>query len=402
MLKELIISDFAIIERLELSLGEGLTCLTGETGAGKSILVDALSILLGGKTAPEYLRAGREAAVEGAFDVSGLAALHSLLRERGLGGEGELILRRVFSQGRGKAYVNGSLVNVSTLQELGELLVDIHGQHEHQSLLRVDRHLDLLDEYCGLSPLAHGYAETYSALSAQSGRLHELARKERERAQRLDLLHFQRAEIDAAAPVPGEEEALKDERARLMHADRLKALAASALEALREAEVSAVSLLGGARKDLREMAALMPPVEECAKLVESAEVSVREASSSLREFSASFEADPARLSGIEERLDTLGRLRKKYGETLGEVLAYRAKVEEELSLIEDSEQEIAGLKDALGKTRARLMETGAKLTSAREAGAKRFSKRVEAELAGLGMEKARFDVSFKKLGEPGA
>jgi len=401
VLKELVIKDFAIIDRLELSFGPGLSCLTGETGAGKSILVDAISVLLGGKAGPEYLRDGAEASVEGSFDIAGQPELADFLEGQGYAPEGDLIIRRVFSAGRGKAYVGGSLANIQMIQEIGNFLVDLHGQHEHQSLLRVDSHMGLLDSYCSLGGRAAEYAGTYTELGALKRRLAGLEGMERERARRLDLLMFQKDEIDKVAPVPGEEDELKAERARLMHADRLRALTEASIEGLKDSDVSALSLLGEALKAAREMESLVPSQAETCKLIESAAALADEACSRLRDFGRSLDPDPARLSEVEERLDSLARLRKKYGETASEILEYREKINAELMGLEGSEAEISSLREAIKKSEAGTLELARGLTEARLSGAEGFCKKVEEELSGLGMEKARFLVQFKAQDEPG-
>lgn len=214
---------------------------------------------------------------------------------------------------------------------------------------------------------------------------------------RLDLLRFQRTEIDAAAPEPGEEGELLAERARLLHADRLKALAFSALDAMHDSEGSALALLGEALKAAREITSIVPGQDECLKLIESAGVSAGEACTYLREFGDSLEADPDRLTAVEGRLDTLARLKKKYGADIEEVLGYRAKVEDEISSLESGEEEEAGLVDRIREAEGTLTGMAGVLTRARTGAEAGFRSRVEAELAGLGMDKARFEVRFETL-----
>ncbi len=402
MIKDLVVKEFAIIDRLEIALSPGLTCLTGETGAGKSILVDAISVALGGRAGSEALRPDKDTEVQAAFDIKALPALKARLEELGLLDGDELILRRVISpSGRGKAYINGSLANISTLQEVGNFLVDIHGQHEHQSLLKVDRQMDLLDAYCGLAAGLEDYAGRYTSLAALRKRLDSLTSRSRERAQRLDLLRFQIREIDEAAPVPGEEETLASERAQLTHAERLRLLAESSIDALRNSERSAASLLGEAQKAVREIASIVPGEAGTLRLVENALVSVDEASSALRRFAGSLEPDPERLSAIEERLDTLAKLKKKYGSTLEDVLAYRESAGAELDGLEGSEYEVEGLEKEITESAAGLEESATRLSEGRAKGAAGLSRKVEAELSGLGMKKARFEVSFEPLASLG-
>jgi DNA repair protein RecN (Recombination protein N) len=401
VLRELVIKDFAIIDRLELSLSPGLSVLTGETGAGKSILVDAISALLGGKAGAEFLRDGADATVEGAFDIADIPELKSALAGLGLDDGPELILRRVISSGRSRAFVNGSLVNIPTLQGIGDYLVDIHGQHEHQSLLKVDTHIGLLDCYCQIEDSVKNCRDAHAETVFIKKKLEGLKARERERAQRLDLLLFQKNEIDTAAPEVGEEAELKDERLRLVHADKLKALALGVLDSMMDADNAVLPLIGDACKSAREVASLVPAQEEAAKLLESAEVSVREACLALRDFGESLEADPDRLSEIEGRLDTLSKLRKKYGEDIAAVLVYREKIEEELSSIEHAGEELSALEEGAALAEAALKKIAAGISPLRESGAKAFSKKVEKELAGLGMEKARFEAKIDRQEIPG-
>ena len=402
MLKELVISDFAIIGRLELSLGPGLSCLTGETGAGKSILVDAIAVALGGRAAPELVRAGRDGSVEAAFDISGMPGLRARLEALGLDKGDDLIIRRILAtSGRGRVYVNGSLSSLSTLQEIGEGLVDIHGQHEHQSLLRVDAHMGLLDSYCSLTEKADGCRAVYARFMEGKKRAETLKALAKGRADRLDLLMFQGREIDEAALAPGEEEALGVERGRLLHADRLKSLSEAARDGLKDREGSALSIIGQAVKAAREIVSLAPEMADCLRLLESAHVSVDEACSYLRDFGGSLEADPGRLSEIEGRLDAIGRLKKKYGGSIEDALRYREAIGKEVLSIEDSEDESARLDSLIAGLEAEVLERGRALSEARREGARGFCRGMEAELAGLGMAKARFEVRFDDLPAPG-
>lgn len=401
MLKELAVRNLAIVEHAELSLASGLTCLTGETGAGKSILVDAISLLLGGKAGPEYVREGRDAVIEAAFDVSRLPEIKEKLSGQGIESGDEVIIRRVLSPGRSKAYINGSLVSVSALQDVGELLVDLHGQHEHQSLLKVDAHAGLLDAYCLLTEKARECAEAYFSLSERRKRLEELKGRGREFAKRQDLLRYQRDEIDQAGLDPSEDESLGLERGRLLHADRLKALSEAAVEGLKDSEASALALVGAAGKAAQDISSLLGGWEECGRFLESASVSITEACAMLRELSASLEADPERLSEVEARLDLIGRLRKKYGETVAEILMYRDEADRELSSIEDLDGEAASMEAGIKASEARLAEAAGLLSAGRKKGANALSKKIEAELAGLGMQKARFQAALTPLPEPG-
>lgn len=402
MLRELVVNNFAIVDRLELSLGPGLTCLTGETGAGKSIMVDAISFLLGGKPGPGIARDGADTSVEAQFWLPDGGPASAILDAQGLGGAGELVLRRVITaSGRGKVYVNGSLANVSVLQELGEHLVDLHGQHEHQSLLKVDSHVELLDEHLKLGDARRRARAAYDAVAGIRARVEELSGREREIAQREDMLRFQMSEIDSAAPVDGEVEELTDERAKLAHVDRLTALAHQALDALKESERSAVELVGESAEAVRGIVQLSPAQADTLRLIESAGISLAEAAASLRDFAYTLEADPDRLTDVESRLELIKTLGKKYGDTIADILEYRDRAAEELEGLERMGEDISSLGAKLAEAEAELNAAAGVLSKARAAGAKGFEDRVAAELSDMGMPKAVFRVGISPLGRTG-
>ncbi len=422
MLRVLSVRNFAIIDRLEISLSGGLTCLTGETGAGKSILADAVGVLLGGPGGSSRVGPGgdrsnggggdEESAVEGIFDISSVPGVGALLEEKGLPSGDELAIRRIISP-RGRAYVNGSLTSIQTLQEIGERLVDIHGQHDHQSLLRADRQLGQLDEFCGACALYSEYAARFRELAGLKNSLAGLETGRREREQRLDMLLFQRDEIDKAELSAPEEDGLKSERERLVHADRLRALSGDVLAWLKDSDSPALAAVGEARKALREMQALAGSLDETLKLIENAHVSLVEACSAVRDFERTLEADPERLSAVEERLDVISRLKKKYGRpagadqstgggTIEDVLACRERLEEELKAISGSGEDLDSLKARIAGSEAALLELGRKLSGKRNSGAGEFGERVRSELSELGMEKAQFRVEFYPQERPSA
>lgn len=402
MLRELVINNFAIVDRLELSLGPGLTCLTGETGAGKSILVDAIGFILGARPVAGCVRDGEETSVEAQFDVAGMPGIVSLLEGQGIGGSDELVIRRVVSPGgRGRVFVNGTLASVGTLQELGDGLVDMHGQHEHQSLLKVDRHMELFDEYCKLGGLRSDCGSAHARLSGVITRLAELSGRERERARREDLLRFQVQDIDAAGLVAGEDFELGEERSRLVHADRLRTLSQLALDGLRDSERPALAMLKDAEKALGEIASLVHAQSEPLRLVESASISVAEACASLRDFAGGLESDPERLASVDDRLELIKSLKKKYGDTIEDIQGYRDIAAAELSGIERSGEEAHALEKDAVRAQGELVSAASALTEARMSGSARFALQVQAELADMGMPKAVFDVRFTPLERPG-
>jgi len=402
MLKALVIKDFALIDRLELAFGPGLSCLTGETGAGKSILVDAISVALGARAGHGVIRDGSDAVVEAAFDVSGLPEVKARLAELGMDDGDELIIRRTLSSGgRGRAYINGSLANIGALQEIGDRLVDIHGQSEHQSLLKVETHLLAVDAYLGLTEDRRAYRDTYDALGALRKKASELAGQERERARRTDLLNFEIDEIDSAELKDGEEDDLKREKARLAHADRLKALVAEALDALSGSEPSAVVLLGQGLKAAREIASVDQDMADCAALVESARLQLGEATATLRDYTDGLDADPERLDAVMGRLDVISSLKKKYGETVEEILRFRDGAAAELETLKATSDESESLEAAIVEAEANVNGKARVLTEARLGGSAGLASRVQDELKGLGMLNARFEVGIEPLGSPG-
>jgi DNA repair protein RecN (Recombination protein N) len=290
---------------------------------------------------------------------------------------------------------------MATLQEIGDMLVDIHGQHEHQSLLNVGAHLGLLDSFCSLSEDVSIYGALYSRFSDLSREAAEIREGERERARRFDLLLFQRDEIDQAALSPGEEGSLVAERTRLVHADRLRGIASTVLVMLSDSDTSALAQVGEAVKGVREIAALVPEQSGLVELAGSAEISLREACSSLRAFNDSVEEDPERLEEVAGRLDLIARLKKKYGETVEDIIRFRESLDAEISVIENTGKDLSEIEGMIKDTEAGMKAAAARLTAARNKGASGLSRRVEDELSALGMSKVRFDVRLAPLTAPG-
>jgi len=403
MLRELRLKDFAIVASAAVEFGPGLTCLTGETGAGKSILVDALGLALGGRADAGMVGPGGTATVEALFDVAGVPGVSEELDSIGVDTDGgELIVRRVVgSNGRSKAYLNGSMVNASTLQSIGGLLVDIHGQHEHQSLLRVDTHLDLLDMHLGLGGLKAEYAEAFEKRRELKARLDDIVSRARERAQRLDLIRYQADEIDQAGLSPGEDDELEEERVRLANFDRLAGLAHEAAQALRDAEPSALSMAVSALGSVKDIAGLVEGQAETVRFLESATIAMEEASAGIRDFAAGLESDPRRLEEVEDRLDLVKGLKKKYGDTIADILDYRTRIGVELEGLEYADEEADSLRERLAGAEEALAELAGRLGEARRDGAAGFCREVKKELSSLGMPKAAFEVGFDVLEEPG-
>ncbi|GAB4389660.1 MAG: DNA repair protein RecN [Thermodesulfovibrionales bacterium] len=393
MLKELRVRNYAIIQDLAVSFHPGLNVLTGETGAGKSIVVGALGLALGQRAYTEMIKTGAESAsVEAFFDISGHPALEAL----GIAGDEGIIVRRVVSSGgKSKAYVNDTMVSVQSLSDLGASLVDIHGQHEHQSLLHGDNQMRLLDYFGGLEAERQAVAALFSEAQALERRISDLRQDARERAQRLDLLRFQAAEIEGAAPEPGEDARLENERSILANLQRLNELLEEAYSLLYSGEGSTVEKLSAAVARLREMSTMDSSVAEPLAALDSALPVVEDACISLRGLRESYDLDPARLEGIEERLDLLKALKKKYGDSIEEVLAYGERARAETKDLERSEEVSGGLEAELAEKRRELELAAAALSRGRREAARGLAARVKEELRGLALEKAEFSASVE-------
>ncbi len=398
MLKELHIKNLAIIDQLKVEFGPGLNVFTGETGAGKSIVVDALNLALGERASTELIRSGcEEAVVEAAFGLNGLGSsvVTALLAEQGIEtGPGEdLIIRRVISSvGKNKVYINGSLATLSTLAAAGEHLADIHGQHEHQSLLSLERQMDLLDSFGG-----HG--KERDAIALAYAKLHELRRElaaletgEREKAQREDLLRHHVNEIEAARLAEGEDEKLADEQKILANSEKLSNLAHAADEALYSSEGSALSAIKRAVTSVREIASIDNRLAPLLELLESGKAQIDEAARELSSYAERVEFDPKRLEEIGDRLDLVRKLKKKYGTSITEIIAFGQKAAEDLKKIERSGEEMERLRKEITGVRDDLTKTARALTKKRTAAAADLEKKVESELGHLGMKKTRFVV----------
>jgi DNA repair protein RecN (Recombination protein N) len=397
MLAELRIVNFALIDRLHLEFRPGFTVLTGETGAGKSLLIDAIGLLVGGRASTDHVRAGEEEAqLEAAFHLPEAHQVLQRLRTEGVIGpdESELILKRVISRsGRHRIYINGSLCPLRVLEELGGALIDIHGQHEQQSLLSVGNQLDAIDEFGGLRELRGRYEEAYRQWLDLTLQLETLSRSGIDRGRLEELLRFQIREIEQAGLHQDEEELLLGEKRRLDHAHRLRELAEHAYATLQGDEQGMLSRLGSVRRVLAELAQIDPQTGECPELAEAAVIQLKDLSGRLRDYADRTEADPRRQSEIENRLDLIHRLKKKYGGSIEAVCAAQARAREELADIENLDHRIAEVTAQLKIVAGRLSHLSPQLSAKRREAAKRLEALVKAELAVLRMEHTTFQVS---------
>jgi DNA repair protein RecN (Recombination protein N) len=379
VLRFLSIRHLAVIDRLELEFAPGLNVLTGETGAGKSILVGAVGLLVGGRASADMVRTGEDAAViEAIFDAP----------------DGrEIVVRRdVSAQGRSRAMVDNDLVTSTALREACGGLVDLHGQHEHQVLLDPAAHLDVLDQFGGLTAQRSAVAEAFARWQQIRLERDRLRATEREKATRAEFVAFQLSEIERAAPRPGEDEELTTARAVLSNADKLQRLCADAYDALYEGDQAVLPLLGTVWRKLAELSAVDPAFAPYADSRDAVKSQLEDLAFFLRSYASGIDASPARLQEVEDRLALLERLKKKHGPSLDEVLARADALRRDLDDLEHSTERAAELDQALDGARDAFVRAAAALTSARRAASETFSRALEKALGELAMARTRCEV----------
>lgn len=394
MLRFLSIKNYALIEAVEVEFESGLNILTGETGAGKSIIIDALSLLLGERATAEVVRRGAEkAVVEGIFAVGNHTRLKNLFQTESLEWQDDLILRReVSAKGQSRCFVNDSPVPVATLKMIGDRLVDLHGQHEHQSLLRSATHIGLLDEFGGLEGLVEEYRESYTALSELFALLRELLQRERELKERKELYEFQIKEIDNVHPESGEEEELENELRILENAEKLFDATAQLYQLLYEGEQSVYDALVKARNQLEDLSRIDVTFEEPQKECASAVAIVGELTKFVQRYNSKIEFNPERLEFIRERLGQFTLLKKKYGGSMEAVLEHRRRIGEAFALAENFDSELQNVRTKIEEERKRCSLAAQRLSAKRQEIVPALSKAVCQELAKVGIPHAQFDV----------
>jgi DNA repair protein RecN (Recombination protein N) len=397
MLVELVVENYAVVERVRVRFHQGLNLLTGETGSGKSIVVGALGLLLGGRTDSGVIRTGADRArVAGIFEPPSTPACRELLEQTGIELEDNelLVEREIQASGKSRAFLGSRPVSVSLLRELSPHLGDIHGQHDQQELFSTASQLQMLDRYAGAGDLLERIAAVWREHRACSAELEELDRGEQEKLRLADLWSFQKREIEDAGLSEGEDEVLDQERRVLLNITRLREHAAAAYETLYESPSAAVALVRQARRRMDEIARIDTGLESAAAALEPAEIAIREVALSLSSYLDKLEADPQRLDQIESRLAAIDKLKRKYGATLPEVLAYLADVRARLAAIETAGER----REQLARRRtelARVYETvAADLSRLRQDAAQRLEREVERELASLAMGGTVFRVEF--------
>lgn len=406
MLRELQIENLALIESLQLSLEPGLTVLTGETGAGKSIIVDAVGLLVGARASAEYIRAGAEKAeVRGLFQAGGLPGLAAALAEMGVPTEedGTLLLNREISRsGRHNCRINGRSLTLGMYQRIGQMLVDIHGQHAYQSILRPAYQMDMLDSLANLTALRQEVRELYDRWQDLKKELAELCGNSREREQQRDLWNYQIQEIAAAALHPGEEEELGHQRDILNNAERLARGAAAIYATLFAGEGrSAYDQISQAAAELATLATIDPGLQAWQTTLEGAAAQVEEVARSLLRYGEGLEYDPRRLQGIENRLELIKDLKRKYGDSIQAILTYQAETAAALEGLKQREQQAAGLEKEIKEAEERYREKAVLLRRRRLEAAKKIEKELEGILKDLAMPQARIKVACTEVGVPG-
>ena len=399
MLLEIRVRNFAVIDAVATAFGPGLNVLTGETGAGKSMLLDALLLIRGARAQTDIIRTDTETAtVEAVFEVAPRGPVAAVLEEAGLAAEqGQVVIRRELARsGRHRAFVNDSPVTVGLLERLGDHLVEIHGQHEHQRLLEPARQLELLDRFADAEELRDRVGDLFAKHRAASAALERARAAERDRAQREDLLRLQVGELEVARLRVGEEDELRVERRRLQHAERLTAGLGEAAGLLNDDDGSAMSRLHRAARLLRDLGRLDPAFAGPADSVDGAAALVEDALAVVRALRETVTMAPGRLEAIDERLDALTRLKRKYGDTEAAMLAFRDEAATELERLGRHEEILAEQERALGELTAELSGAAHELAKRRGDAAAHLAGVTARELSQLGMERARFEIALTR------
>ncbi len=404
MLRELRIRDFAVVEELALEFGPGLSVLSGETGAGKSILVEALALLVGGRPSPDMIRVGKgRSLIEGRFEVAGAREIEELCDEAGLEIEdGWLILRRELRrEGRHRAWVNGSPSTTTFLRTLGARLLDLHGQHEHQRLLDRGEQRRILDAYGEHGDLADALAGAWDELRHLEVRLAEVKETARQGRERADYLRFKAEEIGGSGLGPAEDEELEIQSRRLTHSEELIEISGALYDRLYDSERSIVDQLGELAKRLLDLVDIDETARRFLDLHVSALRSLEELGRELGPYRADIEHDPGRLAEIRGRQDLLYRLKRKYGDTLETVIQAGAEAERELAGIDGADEEISRLVAQRGEAVARVEKSADELSAARGTAAATLGDAVSASLPALGLEGGQFVIQLTPLDSPG-
>jgi DNA repair protein RecN (Recombination protein N) len=395
VLVDLVVENYAVIERARVRFHPGLNLLTGETGSGKSIVVDALGLLFGGRASADMIRTGTERArISGVFEIAATPAVSKLLEEAGAGiEEGEIVIEReIQTSGKSRAFIGNRPATVTLLKDLAPHLGDIHGQHDQQQLFSANVQCEMLDAFAGAEAFVSEIAAMYQAWRRANVELEELDRTAQEKLRMADLWEFQRKEIETVAPRPGEDAELENERRILRNVVRLQEISAAAYGALYEDPESATTQVRAVEKRLEELSGIDASVQEILGLLRPASMALDEAARALSHYLNNLEADPARLEEVEVRLAALEKLKRKYGASLEEVTAFLETVKTDLTSVEDSSSRREALRKQIADLSARYEVAAQQLSARRKHAAQQLGKRVESELAALAMERTRVEI----------
>jgi DNA repair protein RecN (Recombination protein N) len=397
MLLDLVVENYAVVDRLRVHFHSGLNLLTGETGSGKSIVVDALGLLLGSRASADMIRTGQpRARVAGIFDVRDQAAVRQLLEPGGFDVEdGELLIEReILAGGKSRAFVGSRPVSAALLKDLAPHLADIHGQHDQQLLFSSDAQRDMLDAFAGHRELLDHAGGVYAQWRQTGAELEELERSEQEKLRLLDLWSFQRKEIEATGLQEGEEAFLENERRVLQNVQRLQEAAETAWSAVYDSPESALSLTRIAGKRIDELCRIDSSLEALREQVKAADLSLQEVSYGLRDYIGGLEANPGRLEEVEARLAAIDKLKRKYGQSIPEILAFLEDVRGKIESLEHAGERMEALRNLQKRLAAAYGKAAAELTARRAAAARKLEKRVQTELAELAMERTVFRIQI--------
>lgn len=396
MLQELSIKDFAIIDEIQISFQPKMTVLTGETGAGKSIIIDALGLLAGGRGSTEFIRKGeKKAVIQGLFTLPREANTYNILEEYGIDSEdGQIILQRdLYRGGRNICRINGMMVNLATLRKVGETLIDIHGQNEHQELMKPENHIDLLDEYDKkTSQLRNQYQVVYQNYRKLKLSMEKKEADEKAWAQRLDMLNFQVKEIEEAGLKINEEDELVEEKNKLDNFQAIHDALELSYQILSGEKIDVVGNLGNAMNELSDVSDLSENLQEINTKISDAFYSLEDAARDISDELDSMEWNGERLNEIEERLELIHQLKRKYGDTIEDILHYHSRIEKELREMENAEQNSEKQERQLSEALEKVKELAIKLSKQRKKSAKKLEKMIYEQLSALYMDKAVFEV----------
>ncbi|MER2174072.1 MAG: DNA repair protein RecN [Carnobacterium sp.] len=401
MLQELTIKDFAIIQDLNLSFNRGMTVLTGETGAGKSIIIDAVGLLAGGRGSSEFIRHGATKCVlEALFSLEGNSITYKLLKDYDIDSEEDsvIIQRDIHRSGKNVCRINGRLVTIATLRLIGESIIDIHGQNEHQELMNPERHLSMLDHFGDqkLVMLKKNYQETYADYKKVKKAFDKWQNGEQELAQRLDMLQYQTNEIEMAELLDGEEEELLEEKNLLANYQKIMSALSMSYDALQGDEVNGIDLIGNAMTEMSSLEEIDEKYKVLSEAISSSYFQLQEAASDILREMDQTAYDEDRLNEIEKRLESIKQLKRKYGDSIADIKAYYEKIAAELNQIMNRENHLTNMTKELSSLSKELIKRGSELSEKRRVVAKKIEQAIHEQLKELYMEKVVFEVQFFK------